>query len=117
MSNYGNKQYPPSGVLFSREKRSQKSPDMSGNLEITPDVLRDLVDRANKGEKILMALIAYRNSHPTKGEYLRLTASIDRPYVPSNQGGYRNNGPQQQKPVQQQFGSLNNNDPDDDVPF
>lgn len=116
------RQYPPSGVLFQREKRTPKTPDMAGNLEITPEVLRDLVDRANRGEKIVMSLIAYKNSHPTKGEYLRLTAAIDRPYVPNQQGGYRNNGPQrQQQPVQQQFaiggGSNNSTDPDDDVPF
>lgn len=113
--------YPPSGVLFENNSTHPKAPHMSGNLEITQEVLRDLVDRANKGEAIKMQLTAYRNSHPTKGEYLRLTAKIDQPWTPNKQqGGFRGNARPTNavsRPAQQQQLELNNDSPDDDVPF
>lgn len=85
----GQRQYPPSGVLFdnSTNKRNPKAPDWSGNLEITKELLKDLVDRANKGEVIKMQLSAYTNTHPTRGTYLKLTARIDQPF---QKGGFQN---------------------------
>lgn len=75
------KQYPPSGVLFDNlNKRSDKSPDRTGVLEISTDLLQELVTLANNGEPVKMRLIAYNQSHPTKGVYIRLTAAKDEPY-------------------------------------
>jgi hypothetical protein len=102
-----NKQYPPSGVLFERRnKRNDRAPDYGGELEISAELLRDLADRANKGEKIIMALSAYRNSHPQRGEYLRLRAEKHQPF---QKGGYQKSNGQHSKPA--------GNDPDDELPF
>ncbi len=106
-----NKQYPPSGVLFERRnKKNERSPDMGGELEITADLLRNLVERANKGEKILMALTAYRNSHPQRGEYLKLRADRHEPF---QKGGYQKSNGQQQRVNEVSTTS----DPDDELPF
>lgn len=81
----GDKQYPPSGVLFKGKKPTERSPDHSGSLEISKDLLKDLIERANRGEAIKMSLTGYNNSHPRAGDYIKLTARKDEPY---RKGGY-----------------------------
>ena len=76
------KKYPPSGVLFkAREKRTDKSPDWTGELEITADVLGDLMLKADKNEPLKMRLIAYENTHPQRGLWYRLRADKDEPFM------------------------------------
>ena len=82
------KQYPPSGALFAVKSQHPKAPQLSGPLEISKDLLKVLLEQANAGEPIKMRIAAYSNTHPTKGEWFRLVASKDEPYVKG--GSYGN---------------------------
>ena len=42
--------YPPSGVLFTNErKQTPKQPDYTGDLELSDEVINDLVDQMSRG--------------------------------------------------------------------
>ena len=46
------KEYPPSGTLFmSKNKRSDRSPDYTGQFELSYDVIEDLVRQMKDGVK------------------------------------------------------------------
>jgi len=93
----GQRQFPPGGVLFNaKSKKSDRSPDMTGSLEISKELLKDLVDRANKGEKIVMDLISYKKDHPKWGEFLSLKANVLRPKFQS--GGASSNAQRNDDP-------------------
>ena len=68
-------QYPPSGVLFTNNrKRSDKSPDYTGKLELSDEVLQDLVAQMERGvEKPVLSLIGWKKmSHKTGAVFLSL---------------------------------------------
>jgi len=42
--------YPPSGVLFQNDrKKNEKSPDYTGQIELSDEVVNDLVDQMSRG--------------------------------------------------------------------
>ena len=57
MSNYG-----PSGVLFVNDrKRKENSPDYTGKLELSEEVISDLVDQQTRGvEKPVVSLVGWK---------------------------------------------------------
>ena len=68
-------QYPPSGVLFTNNrKRSDKSPDYPGKLELSDEVLQDLVAQMERGvEKPVLSLIGWKKmSQKTGAVFLSL---------------------------------------------
>ena len=68
-------QYPPSGVLFTNNrKRSDKSPDYTGKLELSDEVLQDLTSQMDRGvEKPVLSLIGWKKvSQKTGATFLSL---------------------------------------------
>ena len=97
--------YPPGGVLFqNRRKMQQNHPDMTGTLEISGELLSELVRSADSGQPIKMDLSAWTKVDKNGNKFLSLTAK--KPYVPqqqSNGGGWGNRPQQaQQRPQQRQ---------------
>lgn len=90
------KPYPPSGALFERKQGApQNAPDLSGPLEISKELLKELIEMANRGEPIKMDLAGYRNEHPARGTWIKLYAK--KPYV-KNAGGTNNGQSRNSKP-------------------
>lgn len=47
-------EYPPSGVLFSNKKKTKEtSPDYTGKLELSDEVINDLMDQQSRGFRSL----------------------------------------------------------------
>lgn len=77
---YGNKPQRPSGAMWAREKKSDKSPDFSGYLEIEKEVLLDLIAKAKANQPIKMDVIAYKNRGiGNKEDWFRLIGSKNEP--------------------------------------
>ena len=94
--------YPPSGVLFVNDrKQKQTSPDYTGRLELSDEVINDLVSQMERGEtKPSLSLAGWKKtSNKTGKTFLSLLGSVNRPQ----------NGAAQ---TQQQSNGL-----DDDIPF
>jgi hypothetical protein len=89
MSMSDNKKFPPSGALFAVRSDNPKAPDYSGPLEISTDLLKVLLDQANAGEPVKMQLTAYKNTHPERGEWIKLTAVKYEPYTGGKNGKSR----------------------------
>jgi hypothetical protein len=110
--------YPPGGVLFqNRRKTQQNHPDMTGSLEISGDLLTELVNAANNGQPIKMDISAWTKSDKNGNKFLSLTAR--KPFVPQQQasgGGWGNR--QQAQPAQQRPQQHQNLPPiEDEIPF
>lgn len=79
----------PGGALFKRNRPqgdpNSKVPNYSGNLEISVEVLQDLIKRANNKEPILMDILAYTNQHPQHGVWLKVYGTINKPFTPKTQ--------------------------------
>lgn len=73
-----NGQFPPSGRLFSNnKKRTPKAPDVTGKLEISSEVLDHLVRSRAAGRPIVMELAGWRKqSRTTSGSWYSLSASV-----------------------------------------
>ena len=96
-------QYPPSGVLFTNNrKRSEKSPDYTGKLELSDEVLQDLMSQMDRGvDKPVLSLIGWKKmSQKTGAVFLSLLGNKFEEN-PNNEGS-----------SQQPAGKL-----DDSVPF
>ena len=66
--------YPPGGVLFvNSRKASDKHPDFTGNLEISDEVLRDLIAQAKAGKTPKMDVSAWKRQG-AKGPFIGLQA-------------------------------------------
>jgi len=93
--------YPPSGVLFQNDrKKSEKSPDYTGQIELSDEVVNDLVDQMSRGvTKPKVSLIGWKKvSQKTRKPFLSLLGNVyeERP-----------NGAAQQQPQKL----------DDNIPF
>jgi hypothetical protein len=96
MSNYG-----PSGALFpTKEKKSEKSPDFSGKLELSDEVVNDLISQMERGvEKPIISLVGWRKTSKAGNNFVSLVGNV---FKPMNSGG-------QQQPQRQQM--------NDEIPF
>lgn len=75
-------EYPPSGVLFTNErKQKETSPDYTGQLELSDEVVSDLVDQISRGEtKPSLSLAGWKKTSRKTGKvFLSLVGSIKRP--------------------------------------
>jgi hypothetical protein len=71
-----NKRSEDSGVLFQNNKRTgDNSPVMTGNIELSKQLLKELIDLANNNEPIKFRIAGWSKEHPTAGKYLSLKAS------------------------------------------
>jgi len=71
--------YPPGGALFTNQRKtSDKHPDYRGNLEISVDLLKILVDQHKGSEKINMDLVGWKKVSKSGSSFLSLRA--EKPY-------------------------------------
>jgi hypothetical protein len=97
MSNYA-----PSGALFvNSKKKSNNSPDYTGKLELSDEVINDLVSQMERGvEKPQLSLVGWKKVSKQGREFLSIIGNVFEE---------RGNGAE---PQQQKSNSL-----DDNVPF
>jgi hypothetical protein len=73
--------YPPGGVLFTNDrKKSDKAPDYTGNLELSDEVLRDLVAQAKEGKTPKMELVGWKKMGKSGKGFLSLVGK--KPWEP-----------------------------------
>ena len=71
--------YPPGGALFTNQRKtSDKHPDYRGNLEISVDLLKILVEQHKGSEKINMDLVGWKKVSKSGSSFLSLRA--EKPY-------------------------------------
>ena len=71
--------YPPGGALFTNSRKTKDTqPDYRGNLEISKDLLKVMVEQAKAGEKINMDIAGWKKTSKTGTTFLSLKA--DKPY-------------------------------------
>jgi len=71
--------YPPSGALFTNSRKTKDTqPDYRGNLEISKDLLKIMIEQAKAGEKINMDIAGWKKTSKTGTSFLSLKA--DKPY-------------------------------------
>ena len=70
--------YPPSGALFVNEKkRSEKSPDYTGKLELSDEVVNDLVAQTERGvEKPQISLIGWKKTSKAGKQFLSVIGNV-----------------------------------------
>ena len=69
--------YPDSGALFtSKDKKSERSPDYDGNLEIGPDTLRYLVQQAKASKDTTIRIAGWKKQGKTGTTFLSLKLSV-----------------------------------------
>ena len=72
--------YPPGGALFLQtNKRSEKAPDYSGNLEISKELFKYLLEEAKAGRPIKMDLAGWKKQSKSGTMFLSIVAN--KPYV------------------------------------
>lgn len=105
-------QYPPSGVLFTNDRKQKPNqPDYTGDLELSDEVINDLVAQMSRGiEKPKLRLAGWKKvSKKTGKAFVSLTGSM---YQESNQKKEDADGFYPPRAQQNQSQNL-----DDDVPF
>jgi len=71
--------YPPGGALFTNQRKTNdKQPDYRGNLEISVDLLKLMVEQHKGGEKINMDIAGWKKTSKSGTTFLSLKA--DKPY-------------------------------------
>lgn len=100
---YEKKFYPNGGALFAvKDKKSDKAPDLTGNLAIGVDTVAYILEQANAGNaEITLDLSAWKKVSGSGSKFL--SVSIKQPFV-KGQAPYR---PRRQ----------GNEDADTDIPF
>ena len=93
--------YPPSGVLFSNKKKTKEtSPDYTGKLELSDEVINDLTDQMSRGvEKPVLSLAGWKKTANKTGET----------FLSLRRNKYEERGQAQGKPAPVSL--------DDEVPF
>lgn len=72
-------QYPPSGVLFSNERKQKPNqPDYTGSLELSDEVVNDLVDQVSRGvSKPKISLAGWKRTSQKSGKtFVSLNGSV-----------------------------------------
>ena len=93
------RKYAPSGVLFKNNKKTgDKSPDMTGNLEISKEVLKDLITLANDGKPIKMRLAAWSRESEKGTKFLSMIASKDEEFKPKAKSGGKSRNEEEDLP-------------------
>jgi uncharacterized protein (DUF736 family) len=71
--------YPPGGALFTNQRKTtDKHPDYRGNLEISVDLLKLMVEQHKAGDKINMDIAGWKKTSKSGTTFLSLKA--DKPY-------------------------------------
>jgi|TARA_B100001057_G_scaffold443855_1_gene480318 hypothetical protein len=76
--------YPPSGTLFmTRKKRSERSPDYTGQFEISHDVVEDLAKQMKDGvTKPIFSIVGWKKySEKTGTSFLSLRGNVYEPPI------------------------------------
>ena len=87
--------YPPSGVLFSNnKKKSEKQPDFTGDLEVSDEVVNDLVDQMSRGiTKPKLSLAGWKKVSRKGLNFMSLVGSVQRERSQNSYDGTNNNAP------------------------
>tara|TARA_R110001632_G_scaffold13358_1_gene45821 strand:- start:1202 stop:1528 length:327 start_codon:yes stop_codon:yes gene_type:complete len=106
-----NNQYPATGGLFAqKEKRTDKSPDYSGMLNLEIEVVNDLIKQKEEGiDQPKINLVGWKKLSKAGNPYLRLIGNIERERQEQQNGYAEPNKPQQQ--------SASKDELDDEIPF
>lgn len=76
--------YPNSGTLFARDKRSGKAPDYGGDFTISDDVLDYVIRKRERGETVKLELSGWKRQGRNNTVFISL--SIQTPYTERQQG-------------------------------
>jgi len=73
MSNYG-----PSGALFpAKQKKSEKSPDFTGKLELSNEVVNDLISQMERGvDKPVISIVGWRKTSKAGNNFVSLVGNV-----------------------------------------
>mgnify|MGYP000880846844 FL=1 len=101
-------QYPASGILFQNDRKEKPTqPDYTGNIELGPEVIRDLMAQLDEGvEQPKANLVGWRKTGKTGRPFLSLRGSIMR------ERQAEGSGYQSQAPANTAVAGL-----DDEIPF
>jgi uncharacterized protein (DUF736 family) len=78
--------YPPGGALFTNQRKTtDKHPDYRGNLEISADLLKLMVEQHRGGDKINMDIAGWKKTSKSGTTFLSLKA--DKPYKKEESSG------------------------------
>ena len=101
-------QYPASGILFQNDRKEKPTqPDYTGNIELEPEVIRDLMAQLDEGgEQPKANLVGWRKTGKTGRPFLSLRGSIMR------ERQAEGSGYQSQAPANTAVAGL-----DDEIPF
>ena len=101
-------QYPASGILFQNDRKEKPTqPDYTGNIELEPEVIRDLMAQLDEGvEQPKANLVGWRKTGKTGRPFLSLRGSIMR------ERQAEGSGYQSQAPANTEVAGL-----DDEIPF
>jgi len=105
-------QYPASGILFQNDrKQTETQPDYTGNIEVDPEVVKDLWDQLQSGnERPKASLSGWKKISKNGKPFLSLRSSLLQER--RNKSAYQSQAPSG-------YGQNNqvNNDMDDEIPF
>jgi hypothetical protein len=88
--------YPPSGTLFeAKVRKTDRSPDYTGQLELPPEVVEDLAKQIKNGnQKPKLSLIGWKKISGKSGKpFLSLRGNIFEIYNPNDQNQSSQNKP------------------------
>lgn len=91
-----NKDYPNSGAMFARQKRSERAADFSGQFTLDGDVLDYILRCAERGDKVELDISGWKRHTTNSGQMLglkiELPLAVRQPDRRPQQGGYNRGG-------------------------
>lgn len=115
------------GALFINDRKTGSQPDLRGRIELTPAVLKELVDIHKAGGKVTLAVAAWNKVSSRGTDYLSLSAEArdDSEYEKTKGGGGRQETqrqaprtiPRGEAPRRGQEQEPPQGDLDDEIPF